>query len=184
MITICTNDEVNRDLLIEWMIEEGIPEERTPELCEVYESDIWAAVLRRFWRESDLGDDAETCGIFREWNGGRYYRGGHRSGIVYSESSEDAHEAWEVIAEFLIEELKKLKVEYCPARARIAVWYNNWLTLGWDDGTPNGFATEYQNHKSEVSEDGSIWNANCNCWWEDDRLEDFVQWLVIQGEEL
>ena len=75
-------------------------------------------------------------------------------------------------------------IEKLQARARISAWYNNWLAVGWDEGTPNEYATEYQNHKSEVSEDGSIWNAHCNCWWEDDRLEDFVQWLVIQGEEL
>ena len=103
MLTICTNDEVNRSTLIQALISAGQTEERVEEICEVDESDIWASVMARFAREFD--GEWETSRLFRDWNGGRFCRG-HRIGVVHSSISlKEAMTVDKIIDKMLEEEI-------------------------------------------------------------------------------
>jgi hypothetical protein len=38
-------------------------------------------------------------------------------------------------------------------------------------------ASGFFNSPAEIDDAGDVWLENCNCWANDDRLADFVQWL-------
>ena len=113
MLTICTNDETNRDELIQALVDSGLKVQRADEICEVDENDIWQGALRRFDRTApEPMLDYRVAPVFRDWNGGRFCQFGHRSAGVHSDTSaEDAAAAAKILRQCLAAEIAAWKFE-------------------------------------------------------------------------
>jgi len=101
MITICVNHEVNREILVEALIDAGLPESKARRLHDTRKHRIWTDVFDSV-NDSPLGTDYRISGRYESWNDGRYTTSGWREGIVHSDlCQKEADKAAAVLAALL-----------------------------------------------------------------------------------